>query len=155
MTHFKAVRRSRRALVRGFGQGVMALLLLAVPGAGPGEASETAPVWKIEQAEVERLSPATIQPRLAAERMLILKLVLSNDGAPGNLPVKILGRWVTQQERPFTLLGTYTVEVAFKQTARLEIQLFPLLAPPANALGELTVITGNEETDRQTIRIPE
>ncbi|HEY7564545.1 MAG TPA: RidA family protein [Acidimicrobiia bacterium] len=143
-----------RTTIKAVGR-VMAMLILAVLWAGSVETADAPPVWKIERAEVERLSPATIQPRLAAERMLILKLGLRNDGGPGNLPVKILGRWVTQQPRPFTLLGTYTVEVAFKPAVRLEIQLFPLLVPPAHALGELSVVTGDQETDRQTIEIPE
>ena len=117
--------------------------------------AEAAPVWKIDRAEIERLSPATTQPRLAAERMFILKLHLRNEGAPGNLPVKIFGRWVAQPPRPFALLGTYTHEIAFKQTATLELQLFPMLAPPARALGELYIMSGDQETDRLLIEVPE
>jgi hypothetical protein len=151
MTHIQE--RIRRAF--GLGRGVVATLLLAVLWAGPVETADTTPVWKVERAVVERLSPATIQPRLAAERMFILKLSLRNEGAPGTLPVKIFGRWVTQPPQPFTLLGTYTQEVAFKQTAILELQLFPLLVPPARALGELYIMTGDQETDRQQIQVPE
>src|SRR5262245_45037028 len=114
-----------------------------------GSADAAPPVWKIDRAEIERLSPATIQPRLAAERMFILKLHLRNEGAPGNLPVKIFGRWVAQPPRPFALLGTYTHEIAFKQTATLELQLFPMLAPPARALGELYIMSGDHE-DRKS-----
>jgi hypothetical protein len=116
--------------------------------------AEATPAWKIVRAEIERLSPATIQPRLAAERMFILKLHLRNEGAPGNLPVKIFGRWVAQPPRPFALLGTYTHEIAFKQTASLELQLFPMLAPPARALGELYIMSGDQETARLLIEVP-
>jgi hypothetical protein len=137
------------------GRGVVAILILAGLWAAPVETAGTTPVWKIGRAVIERMSPATIQPRMPAERMLILKLSLRNEGAPGNLPVKIFGRWVAQPPRPFTLLGAYTQEVAFKQTAILEMQLFPLLVPPPQALGELSVMTGDQETDRQTIRMPD
>jgi hypothetical protein len=122
---------------------------------GPLEPANVSPVWKIDRAVIERVGPMIGQPRLPAERMLILKLSLRNEGGPGNLPVRIMGRWMVQPPRPFTLLGTYTQEVTFKQSVVLEVQLFPLFVPPAQAPAELSIMTGDLETDRQQIRMPE
>ncbi len=119
-------------------------------GAGPD------PIWKIEQAKIERrVDPLPGQPRFAGQRMVMLKLHLRNEGGPGNVPVKILGRWMTQPPRPFTLLSTYTYEIAFKDTAIVEVQLFPMLSQAGQAMAELSVVTGNQETDRHEIEVPE
>ena len=51
------------------------------------------PIWKVEQAEIgKRVDPMPGQPRVPGQRMVILKLALRNEGGPGNVPVRILGR---------------------------------------------------------------
>jgi hypothetical protein len=62
---------------------------------------------------------------------------------------------MTQPPRPFTLLGTYTYEIAFKQQASVEVQLFPMYLPAGRAMAELSIVTGNEETDRYEFEVPE
>jgi hypothetical protein len=114
------------------------------------------PIWKVEQAEIDkRVDPLPGQLRMPGQRMVILKLGLRNEGGPGNVPVKILGRWMTHPPRSFTLLATYTYEVIFKQNAIVEVQLFPMFLPAGKAVAELSVVTGDQETDRHEFEVPE
>jgi hypothetical protein len=62
---------------------------------------------------------------------------------------------MTQPPRPFTLLGTYTYEIAFKEKAIVEVQLFPMFLPAGRAIAELSVVTGDAETDRYEFEVPE
>lgn len=58
--------------------------------------------------------------------------------------------------RSFTQLGSYTREVALKQTAILDVSLQPLGPPPSGRPAlELVILTGSQETDRQVIRSPQ
>jgi hypothetical protein len=124
--------------------------------AGSAQGAGATPIWKVEQATIERrVDPLPGHPRIAGQRMVILKLRLRNEGGPGNVPVKIRGRWMTQPPRPFTLLSTYTHEIAFKDTAIVEVQLFPTLLPAGKAMAELSVVTADQETDRYEVEVPE
>lgn len=151
MTHRRAARLLLGALV--FGSSIV-----LVPD-GQAQSAQDAgpnPIWKVEQIEIDkRVDPLPGQPRMPGQRMVILKLGLRNEGGPGNVPVKILGRWMTQPPRSFTLLATYTYEVAFKQNAIVEVQLFPMFLPAGKAMAELSVMTGDQETDRHQIEVPE
>ncbi len=90
---------------------------------------------------------------------LILRLSLRNEGEPGKAHLKIKGKWATVEgnKKPDNLknLGSYTREVALKQTAILVISLEPLgsMTHGATALF-LLVKTGPKETDRKVIALP-
>jgi len=106
--------------------------------------SAASPVWKIGRAVIELRQPAPV-----------VKLSLRNAGAPGNVPVQIFGRWGVQPPPAFTPLASFSQEVAFKQTAILEVPLAPLRGvPPGRPPLELSVMTGAQETDRQWIGTP-
>lgn len=132
------------------------ILLVPLVEARASQDAGAHPIWKVEQVEIDkRVDPLPGQPRMPGQRMVILKLGLRNEGGPGNVLVKILGRWMTQPPRPFTLLGTYTYEVAFKPKAIVEVQWFPMFLPAGKAMAELFVVTGDQETDRREIEVPE
>jgi hypothetical protein len=148
-------RRRARLLLGALGFGSSIVLAAGVP-AQSAQGAGADPIWKVEQADIDRrVDPLPGQLRMPGQRMVILKLGLRNEGGPGNVPVKILGRWMTQPPRPFTLLGTYTYEIAFKQQASVEVQLFPMYLPAGRAMAELSIVTGNEETDRYEFEVPE
>jgi hypothetical protein len=133
-----------------------AVVLVPDIQAQPAQDAGPSPIWKVDRIEIEKpVDPLPGPPRMPGQRMVTLKLALRNDGGPGNVPVKILGRWMTQPPRPFTLLSTYTFEVAFKQNAIVEVQLFPMFLPAGKAMAELSVVTGIEETDRFQFEVPE
>jgi hypothetical protein len=151
LTHRGATRLLLGALVFG-----SSTVLVADVQAQSAQDAGPKPIWKVERVEIDKpVDPLPVPPRMPGQRMVILKLGLRNEGAPGNVPVKILGRWVTQPPRPFTLLGTYTYEVAFKPTAAVEVQLFPLFLPSGKAMAELSIVAGDQETDRREIEVPE
>jgi hypothetical protein len=148
----------RRAARLLLGALIFGSIIVLVPDVRAQSAQDTGPTpsWKIDRVEIGKpVDPVPGPPRMAGQRMVTLKLALRNDGAPGNVPVKILGRWMTQPPRPFTLLSTYTFEVAFKQHAIVEAQLFPMFLPAGKAMAELSVVTGIEETDRLQFEVPE
>jgi hypothetical protein len=148
-------RRRARLLLGALGFG-SSIVLAASVQAQSAQGAGADPIWKVEQADIDRrVDPLPGQLRMPGQRMVILKLGLRNEGGPGNVPVKILGRWMTQPPRPFTLLGTYTYEIAFKQQASVEVQLFPMYLPAGRAMAELSIVTGNEETDRYEFEVPE
>jgi hypothetical protein len=133
---------------------LMMLMALVLGGILAGATS--APLWRIGRAVIE-WRPTTPGQAPAGQRVAVLKLSLRNEGAAGNLPVQIFGRWAMQPQPPqhgFTLLGSYVQEVALKQTAILEAGLAPLrMIPPGKPVLELVVTTGGNETDRKTIRL--
>jgi hypothetical protein len=161
------------------GRGVVAILILAVLDAGSLEPASVTPVWKIGRAVVERvpgpLPPGWQQPEPGApgqpplvpgqpsapgqppapgQGIPVVKLSLRNEGAPGNVQVQIRGRPVAQPPQAFRLLGTFAKEVAFKQTAIVQVLLLFPSGPPGQQV-ELAVMTGHQETDRQVVRVPD
>jgi hypothetical protein len=147
--------RPPRVLVGAIVFGSTILLGSDVPAQSPQDTGPS-PIWKVEQAEIGKpVDPMPGQLSLPGQRMVTLKLALRNEGGAYNVPVKILGRWMTQPPRPFTLLGTYTYEIAFKEKAIVEVQLFPMFLPAGRAIAELSVVTGDAETDRYEIEVPE
>jgi hypothetical protein len=151
MTRMRPVRLLLGALVLG-----SSIVVVSDVPAQSAKNAEPSPIWRVEQAEIDkRVDPMPGPPRMPGQRMVILKLGLRNEGGPGNVPVKILGRWMTQPPRSFTQLATYTYQVAFKQNAIVEVQLFPMFLPAGRAMAELSVVTGDQETDRYEIEVPE
>ena len=162
-----AVSSSKRFGARlAMGRCVSGILILGVLWVSMLEpANAASPAWKIGRAVIETRMAGPGQPSPAVpgqpapapgQRLLVVKLSLRNEGAPGNVPVRIFGRWLVQPLLAFTPLGSFAQEVAFKQVAILEFPLTPLrFVPPGKVPLELSVMTGAVETDRQPIRMPE
>lgn len=129
---------------------VMTFFLMAF--CGTANAENASPVWKVGRAKIEAKNDDAGQERL------LLRLSLRNDGKPGKAPLEIKGRWSAKDNsKPEGLkkLGTYTREVALKQTAILVISLEPLGGVPQKNISlELVILTGSQETDRQDIPLP-
>lgn len=129
--------------------GILILGVLCVSLLEP--VSAASPVWKVGRAVIEVRQPSPASPGQSA---LVVKLSLRNAGVPGNVPVQIFGRWGVQPPPALTLLASFGQEVAFKQTAILEVPLTPLRGiPPGRPPLELAVMTGPQETDRQWINM--
>lgn len=143
------------------GLTVFFLLVFFIAGA---EAAGGGPIWKVGRAIV--LS----EKGPDGKKELELKLSLRNTGRPGNVPVRILGRWKKHPQEPrtekrsknksdglkgFKELGRFRKEMALKKTSILRIRLKPLKTAPRNTKSiEVVVFTGKRETDRRVISLP-
>lgn len=153
----KDVRReARRCHFPSLNSTLLLMALLGFGFAGMMAVGIASPLWKIGRAVIEWRAPL---PRQAPPglKIPVLKLSLRNEGGAGTHPVQIFGRWALQPappQHPFTLLGSYNQEVAWKQTAILEIPLTPLRGvPSARPPLEVVVMTGQQETDRKWIKL--
>jgi len=116
------------------------LVTVLLYGTSLVEASDSA--WKAGRAKIE-----------ASGDVLTLRLSLRNEGKAGRESLEILGRW-KNTGADYKKLGSYTKEVALKQTAILMVPLKALGTAPAGSALEITLKTGSKDTDHQVIPLP-
>lgn len=148
-------RRAGCTFLKSWRPAFACVVLLAFSLVGAATIGTPPPVWKVGRAVFEWRAPAPVPGQTTAGQPIpVLKLSLRNEGGPGNLPVQIFGRWLSQNAPPpvFTLLATYQQQVALMQTAIVDGPLTALSKAPAGKLMlEISVTTGGQETDRKAI----
>lgn len=151
------------------------IIVFSLVFAGAGK-----PDWKIGRAVISKRARADDNRR----KEPFLKLSIRNKGPGGTEQVAIYGRWSGKKDRTgrryragrdapplnqapvrraqkgslrdFFRLGLFTREVARKQTAILEVSLRSLGPMPRNARSvELIILSGQVETDRRFIPVPD
>lgn len=127
------------------------VIFLLVAFYGTSFAGSAESLWKVGRAKIE-------VKKEGGGQELILRLSLRNEGQPGKAHLEIKGQWTKggNNKKPDNLkdLGSYTREVALKQTAILVISLDPLGSMPHGEALFLVVKTGPKETDSKVIALP-